>query len=73
MSADIKSMTNEELKEELSALGSPVGPIMPSTRGLYERKLGKIFDCNVQSNFTIQHHTCISFVNVCGFSHSTNA
>ena len=40
VSVDIKSMTNEELKEELAALGSPVGPIMPSTRGLYERKLG---------------------------------
>lgn len=36
-------MTDEELKEELSALGSPVGPIMASTRGLYERKLGTMY------------------------------
>ena len=40
VSADIKEMTDEELKQELAALGSPVGPIMSSTRGLYERKLG---------------------------------
>jgi hypothetical protein len=39
VSADIKSMTNDEIREELRALGSPVGPIMTSTRGLYERKL----------------------------------
>ena len=42
VSADIKSMTDDEIKEELAALGSPVGPIMPSTRGLYERKLGTL-------------------------------
>lgn len=33
-------MTNEELKEELSDLGQAVGPILPSTRALYEQKLG---------------------------------
>lgn len=42
VSADIKSMTNDELKEELASLGTLVGPIMPSTRGLYERKLGML-------------------------------
>ena len=51
VSANIKSMTDDEIKEELRALGSPVGPIMPSTRGLYERKLARMRD-SLPSNGT---------------------
>ncbi|CAB4005178.1 lamina-associated polypeptide 2-like [Paramuricea clavata] len=49
VSVEIKSLTDEELKRELSALGSPVGPIMSSTRGLYERKLARMRE-SVQNN-----------------------
>ena len=51
VSTDIKAMTDDEIKEELRALGSPVGPIMPSTRGLYERKLARMRD-SLPSNGT---------------------
>ena len=52
VSSDIKSMTNNELKDELALLGQPVGPILPTTRELYERKLGKssesrTISCNI--------------------------
>lgn len=35
------SLTDEELRAELVALGVTVGPITPSTRGTYERQLLK--------------------------------
>lgn len=37
---DIKSMSDEELVEELSHFGQSTGPVIASTRDLYQRKLG---------------------------------
>jgi len=40
----INTLTDEKLREELNQRGFNIGPITPSTRKVYEHKLGKIFE-----------------------------
>merc|ERR1711935_762384 len=41
---DVADMSNKQLKERLTALGINTGPIVDSTRKLYERKLAKLLN-----------------------------
>merc|ERR1712212_1169134 len=41
-SEDVTKLSNKELKEELTSLGITTGPIVDSTRKIYERKLEKL-------------------------------
>lgn len=41
---EVTNMTNKELKERLSSMGINTGPIVDSTRKLYERKLTKLLN-----------------------------
>ncbi|XP_018426072.1 PREDICTED: LEM domain-containing protein 1 [Nanorana parkeri] len=47
---DIRSLSNMELKEELLKHGVNPGPILPSTRGVYEKKLQQLLEMKVQEN-----------------------
>lgn len=40
----MKSLTNDELRNELKANGIEPGPITPATREVYERKLQRIIN-----------------------------
>merc|ERR1712227_309755 len=39
---EVEQLSNKELKEKLSSMGINVGPIVDSTRKIYERKLAKL-------------------------------
>merc|ERR1711914_40076 len=39
---DVTKLSNKELKEKLTSLGITTGPIVDSTRKIYERKLEKL-------------------------------
>ncbi|XP_053561285.1 LEM domain-containing protein 1 [Bombina bombina] len=41
---DVRSMSNTELKEQLLIHGVKPGPILPSTRSVYEKKLQKLLE-----------------------------
>merc|ERR1712212_1094042 len=41
-SEDVTKLSNKELKEKLTSLGITTGPIVDSTRKIYERKLEKL-------------------------------
>ena len=40
---DIVTLSDSELRKELLAHGVNVGPVTPTTRGVYQKKLSKIF------------------------------
>ena len=40
--ASVSQLSDEELAEELRAYGEEPGPVMESTRGVYQRKLAKL-------------------------------
>uniref|UniRef100_A0A8C5LNX9 LEM domain-containing protein n=1 Tax=Leptobrachium leishanense TaxID=445787 RepID=A0A8C5LNX9_9ANUR len=47
---DVKSLSNSELKEQLLKLGVKPGPILPSTRRVYEKKLVQLMVPEVEQN-----------------------
>ncbi|XP_053310380.1 LEM domain-containing protein 1 isoform X2 [Spea bombifrons] len=47
---DVKSLSNTELKEQLLKRGVKPGPILPSTRSVYERKLQQLMEALVKQN-----------------------
>ncbi|KAM8976303.1 LEM domain-containing protein 1 isoform 1-T1 [Pelodytes ibericus] len=47
---DVKSLNNIELKEQLQKRGVKPGPILPSTRSVYEKKLQHLIDLRIEEN-----------------------
>ena len=47
---DIQDLSDWELLNELKSLGLKVGPISPTTRRIYEKKLSKVRGCDVVDN-----------------------
>ena len=47
---DVKDLSDWELLNELKSLGMKVGPISPTTRRIYEKKLSKVRGCDVVDN-----------------------
>ena len=53
--ADVSTLTNEELAERLKAVGETHGPITPTTRLQYERKLKRRLTLQNAANCTITY------------------
>lgn len=49
---EVTAMSNEELKERLTTLGIPIGPLVPTTRKIYEKKL-----INLMNKAELQYST----------------
>lgn len=55
MEAEVSTLTNEELAERLKAAGETHGPITPTTRLQYERKLKRRLTLQNAANCTITY------------------